>query len=165
MRYTSDKKNGFTIVELLVYSGVLVVFLYLMTSLFSSILDMQLETQATSAAARDGRFIVSRLSYDIWRATTITIPASLGSVSDTLRLTIDGNTYTYAVQGENLTLTEGGTTSIMNGYDTKVSGLSFRRYGVTDKKHSIRFAFTLTSRTVRTSGPEIRNFQSTVAMR
>ena len=158
------KQRGFTIVELLVYAGILVIFLYTLTNMFTAILDMQLESESTSAVVQDSRFILSRFMYDIKRASSITTPPTLGSETQNLVLHIGSSDYTYALVDGDLQLNGAYGNGVLNGFGTKVSGLSFRRYGNTNGKHSVRIAFTLTSTTERPDGPEIQNFQTTIGL-
>ncbi len=160
------RPQGFTIVELLIYSGILSIFLIVLTTMFTSVLDVQLESEATSSVATDSRYLFSRFAYDIGRAQTVSVPASLGEQSATLTLVIDGATYVYGLLGENIVLTTQAGTDQLNSFGTRISGLSFRRYGNADGKHSIRIAFTVTSRTLRSGArPEQRSFQTTIGMR
>jgi hypothetical protein len=159
------QNRGFTIVEMIIYCTILVSFLYVMTNMFVSILDMQLESETTSSVIQDSRYLFSRFTYDIGRATAITIPANLGEQSNTLGLTINGVLYTYALQGENLFLTSTAGTGQLNSEGTTISGLSFRRYGNVTGKPSVRIVFTLESTTHRTGGPEIRSFETTLGVR
>jgi hypothetical protein len=161
----TPKQHGFTIVEMLLYSGILMIFLYIMTQLFSSILDMQMATEAAAPVAQDSRYILARFAYDIGRATDIVLPATIGAQSDILRLTINGDTYTYTVHEGQLQLTNTIGTYNINSFGTTVSNMIFRRYGTVGEKNSIRLAFTLTSATLRVNGPEVRNFQTTIGLR
>src|SRR3989344_2902498 len=90
-------RRGFTIIELLVYSGILVSFLYVMTNMFIAILDTQLESESNSAVVTDSRYLLSRLTYDIERADALLVPADLGAQADSLVLRIDGTDVTYAI--------------------------------------------------------------------
>jgi hypothetical protein len=161
------KKNtqGFTIVELLIYCGILTVFLYVMTSIFTSVLDMQLETETTNAATADSRYILARFGYDIGHANAIVTPASLGEEAPTLTLSTGGSEYTYALSDGNLMLTSPIGSGTLNSYGTTVSNVTFRRYGNVDGKHSVRITFTLTTTTSRIQGPEVRSFETTIGLR
>jgi hypothetical protein len=158
------KRSGFTIVELLIYAGILIVFLYVMTSMFTGILDMQLTSESASAVVQDSRYILSRFAYDIGRASAIVSPASLGAQTSSLILTIGSAEYTYALINGNLMLTAASSSGALNGYGTAVSNLSFRRYGNVNGKHSVRIAFTLTSTIQRTDGSETQDFQTTIGL-
>ncbi len=156
---------GFTIVELLVYAGILTIFLYVLTNIFTAVIDMQLESETESAVIQDGNYILSRLGYDMNRASAIVLPAGLGDQTDTLILTIGGSNYTYALTTGNLVLTDAIGSGSLNSYGTTVSNLTFRRYGNVNGKNSISIAFTLTSTTQRPSGPQSRDYQTTLGLR
>lgn len=159
---------GFTLIEIIIYMALLSIFLLTLTDIFTSILDVQLESDATSAVEQDGRFLLSRFSYDINRASSITIPSAIGSSSNSLSIVIGGITYTYALGGSNLGLTNNLGTSNLNGSDTAISGLTFQKIAnstIAGTKETIKINFTISSITQRTQGPEIRNFQTTVGRR
>jgi hypothetical protein len=159
------RSAGFTIVELILYAGILTMFLYVLTNIFTSVLDMQLESETQSAVIQDSRYILSRFGYDIGRASAIVTPAALGDQTSTLVLTIGGTNYTYSVVNGNLILADANNSGSVNSFGTMVSGVSFRRYGNLNGKNGVRIAFTLTSTTERISGPETRDYQATIGLR
>ena len=113
-------KKGFTLVEILLYMALLSIFLLTLVDILVSVLDVQLESQATSAVDIDSRFISSRLNYDILRASAIVTPASLGDVSDNLVMTIGGAGYTYSLSGGNLVLNDGSSGNNLNSRHLQV---------------------------------------------
>lgn len=157
--------RGFTIVELLMYMAIFSILILVLLQLFNSILDIQLESQATSTVSQDGEYILTRLTYDLKRAQSITIPSSPGITSDNLEIVIDQINYLYALNNGNLIITAEGSTNVLNGYDTSVSNLNFTRIGDTDKKQTIMIAFNLTSKTARRSGYEMKGFRTIVSLR
>lgn len=157
--------RGFTLVEFLLYMALLSIFLLTLTDLFTAILNVRLESEATSTVEQDGRFILARLAYDIPQASSITTPLSLGSTASTLQMTISATTYTYALSGSDLNLTIGASTNKLNGSETSISGLSFKKLGNAGGKETISIQFTLSSKTQRPSGPEIRTFTTTIGRR
>jgi len=159
------QSSGFTIVELIIYAGILTMFLYVLTGIFTAVLDMQLESETQSAVIQDSRYILSRFSYDIGRASAIVTPVALGDQTSTLVLTIGGANYSYSVLNGNLVFTDTGGSGSVNSFGTTVSGVSFRRYGNLNGKNGVRIAFTLTSTTERVSGPEMRDYQVTIGLR
>lgn len=153
------KKNGFTIIELSIYGAILGGLLVVLTTLFTSTLDLQLESGTTTNVVFDSRYIFSRLSYDLGRATSITTPQSLGQEANTLELMIDGASFAYSVNNGLFELTTASGTDALNSEDTVVSDVRFLRLGNTGGKHSIRMDFTVTS------GLVSRAYQTTVALR
>lgn len=164
MKKIFNSKKGFSLVEMLLYMGLLSILLVVMVDLFASSLDLQLESQSTTSVNRDARFLFSRLSYDINRAQSIVSP-SLGAQGSSLQLTIGGVNYTYAQNNGNLQLTNNNGTDNLNSYGTTISNLSFRTVGNVGGKHSVRISFTLTSTTERVSGPETKNIETTIGLR
>lgn len=158
-------QKGFTIVEMIIYSAILMSFLYVMTSMFVAILDMQLESESTSSVTQDSRYLFSRFAYDFGRATSVTTPASLGEQTNTLELTINGVPHTYALTEGNLFLTDALGTDRLNSVGSVVRDITFRRYGNVSGKPSVRIVFSLESTTQRPGGPEIRVFETTLGTR
>lgn len=159
-------KQGFTMVELLLYMGILSIFLVVLTEIFLSTLNVELFSQATSATSLDGRFILARLAYDVGRARAITIPASPGGqVDNALQMTIAGVTYTYSVVNGNLLLANDSGTNTINSYTTTIPQFRVTKLGTAQGKQSVQILFTITS-TIQLEGvPETRTFQTTIGLR
>src|SRR3989344_248577 len=160
-------RSGFSLVELMLYAAILSVILIVVTNIFLSIVDLQLESQSTSGLAQDGRYVLSRFNYDLRRASVINSP-TLGGSSSTLTVTIDGVPYLYLINTDsNLGLTIGSSPEvIMNSYGTKVSDLMFTHLGNgTGEEDLVRIKYTVTSRTIRQEGVESRTYESTVGLR
>lgn len=167
-RRLPDGGPGFTLVELLVYMAILSVVLVAMTQIFSSLVDVRLESSSTSSVEEDSQYILSKLMYDIHKAQAISDPTTPGSTSETLQLTIDNVLNTYSLQNDNLVVAS-ASSDMMNGYDTKVSNLSFTRIGnsseSSDSKDTIQISFTVTSRVQRSDAPESKTVTSTIGIR
>lgn len=160
-----NQKKGFTLVELLLYMTLLTGFLILLTRIFSSTLDTQFDSQAQAAIQQDSRYILSRLTYDLHRAESVTTPAAQGATGGTLAIVINGVTYTYTLNGSNLVLTNSNPADSLNSVNTLVSGLSFRRLGNPGGKDTIQLQFTLTSKVKRLPGSDVKSFQTTIGLR
>ncbi len=160
-----NSKKGFTLVEMLIYMGLLSILIVIMVDLFASSLDVQLESQATSAVQQDARFLLSRLTYDVQNAQNVLVPATIGSQSASLQLSINSVNYTYALNNGNIQLTNNNGTDNLNSFDTTVSNLTFKKLGNGSGKDTVQIVFTLTSKVVRNTGAETKNFQTTVGLR
>ncbi len=165
-KVNSQLKRGFTLIELLLTMGLMSILLLVLSQVFISILDLRLESEATDVVAQDGRYILSRLTYDLNRASAITIPATQGGTGSQLQITISGVAHTYDVSGGNLTITTGGNSDSLDGYGTTVSNVSFTRLGNVNGKNTAQISFRLTS-TIDTAGTgtNTRDFQTTVGIR
>lgn len=163
-----NSQKGFTIIELLLYMGIFTILLTVTLQMFGSIFDIQLESQATSSVEVDGKFILSRFSYDLSRAQSISVPLSPGNSDPTLSIIISGQTFTYSLNSGNLLLQNGGTGTIdqLNSVETSVSDVSFLRLvGGSGGKDVIQMSFTLTSQVAQRSGKEVTTFQTTAGVR
>lgn len=164
MKHTKNNK-AFTLIELVLFMGLFTVILGVLTNLFSVIVDTQAEVESTSAVENDSKFITARLMYDIQRAENITMPASLGAQSSTLSLTIDGETYQYAVVNGDLQLSADSQTDVLNGSLTQISAITFQRFGNIGGKHAIRVNFTIDSRNETAAGEESKQIETMIGLR
>jgi type II secretory pathway pseudopilin PulG len=160
-------QKGVTIVELLLYMAILSILLTMLTSVFVSALDVQSESQATSSVEQDGNYIIARLSYDVYRSQSINTPPANGQITNNFQIVIGGENYLYSVDGNgNLTLTNNSGTNSLNNYNSSVSDLSVERLGNAGGiEDTLRITFTVTSRTKRISGFEVKNFQTNLSLR
>ena len=157
--------RGFTLVELLISMGLLAIILSVLTSLFVSVIESQLESKSISSVDQDGRFILARLSYDIHRADNVITPSTLGGQGSTLQIAIGGITYTYGLNVNALEITNNQGTDRINSPNTTISNMSFTRLGNTlSGKNTIAIEFTITS-TITHPRPEIRSYRTTVGIR
>lgn len=157
----SNLNRGFTLVELIIYMGLLVIFLLVLSNIFASILDVRTESESISAVEQDGRFIMARLSYDINRATSVSTPASLGGSGSSLTLVIGAVNYTYALSGGNLVLTNDLGTNNLNSSESTISSLSFQKLGNSGGKETVKIQFTVNSVAQRDKGAETQTFYIT----
>lgn len=162
---STTRQQGFTLAEALVVMALLAGFLMILTTLLTSAIDIQGSSESYSAVMTDGRFIMSRLNYDIARSSAVTTPSALGGTSTSLGLTINGNTYTYALNGSDLALTDPDGNASLNSNGTTVSNISFQALGNSGGKETVRYTFTLTSTRRHSSGHDTQTYTSTAGLR
>lgn len=159
------KHSGFSLIELVISTGVLFILVGVMTTLFGQILDVQLESKATSSVDQNGRFIMARLTYDLQSASEIVTPEDPGDETDTLQITIDAVDSVYSLDsGGNLLLTRNTQSDQLNSEAVTISDLSFTRIGNDDTNDTIRVGFTVTSNIDQPAGQEQRSFQTTLGL-
>jgi len=158
-------RTGFTLIELILYMALMSIFLIVLSELFISILEVRKESEAVSSVEQDGRFILTRLNYDLNRATSVTTPASLGETSTNLVIVIGGDTFTYALTGSNFQLTNTNGTDNINSSGSQISDISFKRIGNSGGNPTIKIAYTVTSVTQRVGGAEVKTFNTTIGLR
>lgn len=159
-------QKGTTIVELLLYMGILSILLTVLTSIFTSALDVQSESTATSSVEQDGNYILARLAYDIHRSQGINTP-SLGSAGNSFQIVIDGINYTYSVDANgNLILVNNFGTDNINNYNSNISNFTVRHLGNAGKvEDTLAISFTVVSRTQQVSGLKSEDFQTNLSLR
>lgn len=155
---------GFTLIELVMYMGLMSILLTVVVTLFSSIVNLRLETEATSSVEEDSKYIFSRLSYDIVRADTVVTPASAGSSSANLEITIDGTTHTYALHDGNLRVSNTDTI-LLNGFNSLVSDVSFERLENNHGDVSIKVRYTVRNKTLKVGAEETKTVETTIGVR
>ena len=152
-------KRGFTIVELLIYIGIIGTLLTVLGGILISTLDVQMESESTSAVEADGRFLLARLSYDLHQASSLTTPAAAGDTADSLGLTISGQTYTYAVTNSVMQLTTPSGSSPLTNPDVVVTNFSVTRLGNPGGLPTAQVNLTISH------SQETRNYQISVGLR
>lgn len=167
MKKGNESKKGFTLIELTIYFGLLSIFILVLTEIFVSVLNTQLSSESTSSVAQDGRFIYSRLIYDINSADNVTLPANLGDTSDTLVLIRGGQTYTYSLSNGNLELQDPSLDiQPLNGVDTTISNFVVTRLGNAGGKHTFQINFRVTGNIQLPGGRvDTQVFQTTAGLR
>lgn len=165
MKIAKKLIRGFSLIEILIYIGLLSIFLFILTDLFVASLDIRLETEATSPVEQDGRYIISKLRYDIMQADSILVPSSVGLSGNTLQISDSGITYIYSVDNGDLLVSDGINQVQLNTDGTTVTSINFTRIGNPGGKNTITTAFTIESTTQRHSGAEVRSFNTTFGIR
>jgi Tfp pilus assembly protein PilV len=157
-------QKGFSLIEMLIYMGLLTVLVGVLSMVFASIVDVQLQSESASSVDQDGRYILSRMLYDVKSSSNITTPASPGNSASTLQMVVNNITYTYSLDGSgNLQLSNNYGTNALNGYDTQVSNISFQRLGAGDSNDTVRMTFTISSRTSAHGQAETKTLQTTLS--
>lgn len=168
---STSHQKGVTIVELLVYVGLLSIFMVVLLDVFTSILGAKLESQSTSSVSQDTRYILAKLNYDILNADSISAPAAFGISSNTLTLVSGGNYYEYSVDGSgslNIKDYSSGDTKKLNGGDSEITDISFTKLGnsaVSNNKPTVKISFTVRSLVQQPSGPEEETIDTTMGTR
>ncbi len=148
--------------ELLIGMGIFSILIVVLSELFGGIMTMKLKGESVSAVSADSRFIMTRLSYDVARASSVVVPNST-----TLNLTIAGEPYSYSVSSNILRLSyNGGSSEVLHSPSTRIANLSFTKLDDLDGKQSVRVDMDVES-TILLSGGKVdtRNLISTYATR
>lgn len=155
----SLQRAGFTIIELLLSIGLLTILLGVLTNLLLTTLDIQLRSASSSQVEQDARYLALRLTYDVHRASAITVPVLDGQSDTVSTVIIDGSTHAFSIQNGSLSLASPLGTDPLTSVGTIVSGFLVTRIGNMNGDDTLRFEFTLTS------GTETKDYQTSVGLR
>lgn len=144
---TKKFQKGVTIVELIIYIGLLSIFMLVLVDVFVTILNAKLESESTSTLNQDARYIYSKMVYDVVNASSFTVPNST-------TLVVGANT--YSLSGGNLTL----NSIKLNGLDTKIDSINFTKLG-----NTVKTTFTIESLVNLQSGVQTRTIVTTFGLR
>jgi type II secretory pathway pseudopilin PulG len=159
-------QNGFSIIEMTVYMGILAIMLGVLSTIFASTVNLQLSAESTTSVDQTGQYLLMRLTYDIHNTDTIVSPNTLGTPTNSLSINTSSTTYTYALNGTNLILSDGTNTFQLNNADTKITNFSVTRLGdVSSHKNSLQISFTVTSEAKSSTGYETQNYETTIGTR
>lgn len=159
------RRSGFTLIELLLYMGLFSILLSALVSLFAALVEVQLESETYTPLEQNARYITHRLAYDIQRADTIIMPAALGDTSTILSLTIDGQSYQYAIDQQDLIITRGADTFGLTSYDAQMVSITFTRYGNASGVPVIEVQMTVQSSAVLRGQPESYTYRTMLGNR
>ncbi len=163
--YQIQKKEGFTLVELLIFMTLFSVVLVVLSSLFAATVQQQLENQGISATESDSTFIISRMQYDFDRASAVIEPANPGDTSNTLILEIGGQEYVYVLAGERLTLTTPTETYEMISPRSQINAFSFTKIGNIDGNPTVQVQIDVTSVAENATGAETATINTIFGIR
>lgn len=150
--------SGITIVEILVYIGLLSIFLIIMIDVFTTSVNLKLASESASSLQQDSQFILSKLTSDMSQATSVVEPSNLGETTQTLIL----DEIVYSLNDG--TLTRDGVN--LNGTDTQIQNISFTRVGNLNGVPTIKINFEIVSKITK-QGQNVGSqvFQTTLGLR
>lgn len=171
MRRTHRLVYGFTLIDLTIYGGLLGILLVILSEFFMTVITLQLKNRAVNLVEQDAEYILARATYDMRRASSISMPL-IGESSATLSAMIPINDvdtlHQYALDNGKLTVTVGGQAYQLHASDTRVSSLSFTRIGnsneISGAADTIKVAFTVATLGVG-AGQRERTYETTVGTR
>lgn len=91
------KKNGFTLLELLIYISLVSIISLVLSRMFITINSGKAKISSKSVVDSNIRFAVEKINQDLRSATSITLPASAGATSTSIIIEINSTTITYDV--------------------------------------------------------------------
>lgn len=159
------QQNGFSLVELLIYMGLSMIILVIISNLFVSIINVRSEAEKTSSIERDGRYIITRLKYDVNRAQDIIEPALIGANSSNLVLSINGETVTYQISNNKLSFIDATGTHAVNDSVANTTSFNVIKLGNDGGKNGVQVQLQTVSQIESEGKIESRDYDFFTAIR
>lgn len=157
--------SGTTLIELVLYMGLLSIFLLMIFNLFATILATQTRSIAVSLVQTNGNFLLTKLTYDINQADSIITPLAIGTSDVSMVLRLGTSDADYSVSGGRLVLTDSSGPSNLNDIDTTVSDFVVKRLGNSGGRQGLQISFTITSNVIDNTSIKAKSFQTFATLR
>ncbi len=159
------KNNGFTLIELTLYLGLLSIFLVFFSELLSAILNTKTRSEGVSLVQTNSNFLISKLTYDVNQADTIASPIDFGVASDSFGLNKAGQGYTYRINGGRLAIDDGQGLVYLSDANVTINNFNVTKTGNTDGIQALSIGFTISSNIVDKTGIKESSFLTTISLR
>jgi len=156
------KEKGATLIELLLYLALLSIILGVIVNLIFTSGQIKQEAETNTFVSSDAAYLTKRLSYEIRNASALSTPGTLGQTTNSLVLTVNGETHTFSINSTNLQFDKlvGAVTTLanLNSNQVKVSNFSVQKLGNALGKSSLLVNFTLTSTKTGQTAPVTKTY-------
>ena len=159
--------KGVTIVEIILYVGLISIFIISLVEVFVTAANFKLESESASTIQSDSQFIFSKLMNDVMEADSISQPGTLGTTANSLTFSSGGVIYTYSLNIDgDLIRSRTGESLKLNSLDTKLTSITFKRLGNTGDPPTVQVNCDVESRITKQGGVvDTRSFQTTLGLR
>lgn len=158
-------KKGFSLIELLIYSAILVVVLFFTSEYLYSLGQARLNNTARVEVTQAAQLIINKLKVDIPLASAINVPSG-SDPSSNLGFSIAGDSIDYSVSGSALYRTLNGVGDKLTSNQVSISNLEFRKIANPGGINTVQIKFTLTSLAQLSGGRNVQeSFQTTISQR
>lgn len=122
-------KQGFTLVELLLFLALFSALTVILSSIFMTALETQLSIGTRTSLDVQRDFIERRILYDLRNASNVSIPSEYDTTSQALELTVDGVSHVYSVVDNRLVLTKDSNSLFLTDDSISVSSVDVQLQG------------------------------------
>lgn len=137
------KKNGFTLIELILYVSIITIVMSGLIPFAWNVIEGSVKSSIEQDVSSQARYVSERIKYEIRNAADIN---SVSATSISLKETVPANDPTIIdLSGGKIRVKQGAGAAVnLNSNDTNVTALSFANYSSADlKTKHIQFTFTL----------------------
>lgn len=154
-------KKAFTLVELLLYMGILGILLSILSTLFVNIVNANLSSKSFSLIDIEANTISNKIKYDIRNSSQMITPSTTGSTSSQLVIVKDSQNITYSLSSTDLNKQAGVDNNKINSNLVKINSLTFKKIG----SQAVLVTYEIQSVPTPFSGVEIKTFNTLVTLR
>lgn len=159
------RNRGFTLIELIIYSGILVVVLTFTGEYLYSIGQARINNAARVEVAQAAELIINKVRSDVTGCLAILNPTG-SEPSPNLNITIDENTIIYSLSDSTINRSVGGVVDRLSSNQVRASDLVFNKIANPGGIITIQIRFTLTSLAQLSGGRNVQeSFQTTFSQR
>ena len=159
----SWNNKGITLIELILYTGLLIVMLSVFYELFSLAGVQKLREFTENELYMNGQRALFEIQSTLKQASVVDEP-TLGISSDTLRL--DGGTTIITVNANNeLIKTQGVVSRPLTDQNVLVDAVAFRQVGPSTESPTVEIELTLTGRRPVEGRTRTETFKSSITLR
>lgn len=148
LTHQSQKQEGFTLIEMLLYLTITVAVLFTATMLFPTMISSRIKNQVTIEVEQQGAFVLNTISRTVRMGDGINFPAS-GSQGDSLSVLVPDiakNPTTFSINNGTFLVREGsGSTTPLTNSRVDISNVVFKNLTQGGGRDIIRVEFTLSS--------------------
>ena len=138
-----SKKTGFTLVEFILYTGILAICLAGIVSFMYLSLNTRVRADVSSTVESEGLIILSTINQTIRNSQTITTPTAQNTAASIVLTGTTNNT--FDLSGDQIRTTTGATPAVaLNSGKVTASALSFTNTSLSGTTGSVKYSFTLT---------------------
>jgi len=143
MNYCLKKSKGFTLIELILYVGIVGVVLLVVSIFFMTLLTSRIKNETVSEVELQGTQVVQMITQNIRNAEAVSVPAK-GETSSSLVITKEDENIAFSLD-DGVIYTQEGSGNLINLTNNRVlvSSLLFENTGKENAPDSIRINFIL----------------------
>lgn len=145
MNKENQKLKGFSLIELVLYVGLLAFLLTSLGVLANTSFKTRSRQQVVIEVEQQGMAITQIISQTIRNSSSITLPAA-GSSATSVTLTVPDAAKTptvFSLSGTTFQMIENSTATLLTNTQVQVSDLSFKNLSAVATPGTVKFQFTL----------------------
>ncbi len=142
------KNNGFTLVELLVYFGILVLLLLIIGTILFNVIQSKTKLETVQETSQNARTVMELISDRVRNAQSVTSPAQGASGAGLTLVMADAtkNPTIFSVSSGKLQIKEGsGATTTVSSDNVTISSILFSNVSYSGQPGSVRIQMTISS--------------------